>query len=242
MLGTAFGNAGTCTWAPAGGPRRGARRGRAGVRQRPRRARRPRRRGRRRAVHRAALGHRRRRHVYSGTSGFRGIVPATMPALPDPHAIQFWMGPDAHLLHYAIGGDGRERELPRRRRRPAGVGSHRRLGRPTSPLTKPLRRVRRLAPGRHRDDPRGGHAVRWGAVRRAAPAALVPGPGGPARRRRPRHAAPPRARARTRPSRTRSRSPRCSREARPGRPRASALARYQRMRRARTRKIQRAPG
>ncbi len=26
--------------------------------------------------------------------------------LPDPHAIQFWMGPDAHMLHYAIGGRG----------------------------------------------------------------------------------------------------------------------------------------
>ena len=45
--------------------------------------------------------------VYSGTSAFRGIVPTeNLPSLPDPHAIQFWMGPDAHLLHYAIGGDG----------------------------------------------------------------------------------------------------------------------------------------
>jgi len=45
--------------------------------------------------------------VYSGTSAFRGIVPTdNLPSLPDPHAIQFWMGPDAHLLHYAIGGNG----------------------------------------------------------------------------------------------------------------------------------------
>jgi len=45
--------------------------------------------------------------TYSGTSALRGIVPtAALPALPDPHAIQFWVGPDAHLLHYAIGGDG----------------------------------------------------------------------------------------------------------------------------------------
>ena len=45
--------------------------------------------------------------TYSGTSALRGIVPtAALPALPDPHAIQFWMGPDAHLLHYVIGGDG----------------------------------------------------------------------------------------------------------------------------------------
>ncbi len=45
--------------------------------------------------------------VYSGTSAFRGIVPTeNLPAMPDPHAIQFWMGPDAHVLHYAIGGKG----------------------------------------------------------------------------------------------------------------------------------------
>jgi salicylate hydroxylase len=44
--------------------------------------------------------------VYTGTSGFRGLVPvADLPSLPDPTAIQFWMGPDAHLLHYAIGPD-----------------------------------------------------------------------------------------------------------------------------------------
>jgi salicylate hydroxylase len=44
--------------------------------------------------------------VYSGTSGFRGLVPiAALPRLPDPHAIQFWTGPDAHLLHYALGRD-----------------------------------------------------------------------------------------------------------------------------------------
>ena len=44
---------------------------------------------------------------YSGTSAFRGIVPAArLPSLPDPQAIQFWMGPGAHLLHYAIGGGG----------------------------------------------------------------------------------------------------------------------------------------
>ena len=42
--------------------------------------------------------------TYSGTSAFRGIVPTTaLPTLPDPEAIQFWMGPNAHLLHYAIG-------------------------------------------------------------------------------------------------------------------------------------------
>lgn len=45
--------------------------------------------------------------AYSGTSAFRGIVPADrLPDLPDPGALQFWMGPDAHLLHYAIGPRG----------------------------------------------------------------------------------------------------------------------------------------
>jgi salicylate hydroxylase len=43
--------------------------------------------------------------VYSGTSGFRGLVPADrLPSLPDPGALQFWMGPGAHLLHYPIDG------------------------------------------------------------------------------------------------------------------------------------------
>ncbi len=47
--------------------------------------------------------------IYSGTSAFRGIVPVErLPTLPDPQAIQFWMGPDAHLLHYAIGGSGQD--------------------------------------------------------------------------------------------------------------------------------------
>ncbi len=46
---------------------------------------------------------------YSGTSAFRGIVPvSSLPTLPDPQAIQFWMGPDAHLLHYAIGGQAQD--------------------------------------------------------------------------------------------------------------------------------------
>lgn len=44
------------------------------------------------------------RLLYSRTSGFRGIVPSLrLPSLPDPEAIQFWMGPSAHLLHYPIG-------------------------------------------------------------------------------------------------------------------------------------------
>jgi salicylate hydroxylase len=43
--------------------------------------------------------------LYSGCSGFRGIVPIdTLKLLPDPTALQFWMGPGGHLLHYPMGG------------------------------------------------------------------------------------------------------------------------------------------
>lgn len=42
--------------------------------------------------------------LYSGCSAFRGIVaPELLDKLPDPDAIQFWMGPGGHLLHYPIG-------------------------------------------------------------------------------------------------------------------------------------------
>jgi salicylate hydroxylase len=47
------------------------------------------------------------RATYSGTSAFRGIVSVRdLPSLPDPRALQFWMGPGAHLLHYPIGPEG----------------------------------------------------------------------------------------------------------------------------------------
>ncbi|MCD2188667.1 FAD-dependent monooxygenase [Actinomycetospora soli] len=46
---------------------------------------------------------------YSGTSAFRGLVPrSALPSLPDPLAVQFWAGPHAHLLHYALGGVERD--------------------------------------------------------------------------------------------------------------------------------------
>ncbi|MFM0207733.1 FAD-dependent monooxygenase [Paraburkholderia sediminicola] len=45
--------------------------------------------------------------LYSGCSGFRGVVSAGhMDLLPDPEAIQFWVGPQGHLLHYPIGDKG----------------------------------------------------------------------------------------------------------------------------------------
>jgi 2-polyprenyl-6-methoxyphenol hydroxylase-like FAD-dependent oxidoreductase len=35
--------------------------------------------------------------------GFRGLVPVeALPRLPSPDALQFWVGPGAHLLHYPI--------------------------------------------------------------------------------------------------------------------------------------------
>jgi len=45
-------------------------------------------------------------YLYAGYSAFRGIVPIEkMPSMPDPTAIQFWMGESGHCLHYPIGGD-----------------------------------------------------------------------------------------------------------------------------------------
>jgi salicylate hydroxylase len=45
--------------------------------------------------------------TYTGTSGFRGIVPVkNLPSLPDPQAVQFWLGHNAHLLHFALGPSG----------------------------------------------------------------------------------------------------------------------------------------
>jgi salicylate hydroxylase len=42
--------------------------------------------------------------LYTGCSGFRGIVPVErVPSLPDAAALQFWMGPGGHLLHYPMG-------------------------------------------------------------------------------------------------------------------------------------------
>jgi salicylate hydroxylase len=42
--------------------------------------------------------------LYSGCSGLRGVVPPELlDRLPDPAAIQFWIGPGGHLLHYPIG-------------------------------------------------------------------------------------------------------------------------------------------
>lgn len=45
--------------------------------------------------------------IYTGRSGFRGLVPLSdLPNLPDPGALQFWIGPGGHLLHYPIGAKG----------------------------------------------------------------------------------------------------------------------------------------
>ncbi|MCE0767381.1 FAD-dependent oxidoreductase [Pseudonocardia kujensis] len=40
---------------------------------------------------------------YSGTSGFRGVVAANdVPSLATPQNGQYWVGPDAHLLHFPV--------------------------------------------------------------------------------------------------------------------------------------------
>jgi salicylate hydroxylase len=45
--------------------------------------------------------------LYSGAYAFRGVVtPDQMPSMPDPDAIQFWMAPGQHCLHYPIGANG----------------------------------------------------------------------------------------------------------------------------------------
>lgn len=52
---------------------------------------------------------------FSGCHGWRGIVaPEQTPSLPDPEAIQFWMGPGGHLLHYPIGSGEQNFLLVRR--------------------------------------------------------------------------------------------------------------------------------
>jgi salicylate hydroxylase len=43
---------------------------------------------------------------FTGQIGFRGLIPVhRLPSLPAPGALQFWAGPDAHLLHYPIHPD-----------------------------------------------------------------------------------------------------------------------------------------
>ena len=45
--------------------------------------------------------------LYSGASAFRGVVPISqMPSMPDPDAVQFWMGPGGHCLHYPMNTEG----------------------------------------------------------------------------------------------------------------------------------------
>jgi salicylate hydroxylase len=43
--------------------------------------------------------------VFSGTVGYRGLVPVgDLPSLPDVTPLQFWAGPGRHLLHYSVSG------------------------------------------------------------------------------------------------------------------------------------------
>ena len=82
-------------------------RGHAGVRQRADPPRRPGGRRRRSTLHRPPLDDRGRRCFVLRDQRLPRHRARREPAVPpDPHAIQFWMGPDGHLLHYAIGGGG----------------------------------------------------------------------------------------------------------------------------------------
>lgn len=46
--------------------------------------------------------------IYTGNSGFRGIIDAErVPSLENPGDLQFWVGPEGHLLHFPIAPDGR---------------------------------------------------------------------------------------------------------------------------------------
>ena len=61
--------------------------------------------GARSAVRKWLIGHDDK--IYTGRSGFRGLVPLReLPNLPDPGALQFWIGPGGHLIHYPIGVKG----------------------------------------------------------------------------------------------------------------------------------------
>ena len=130
--------------------------------------------------------------IYSGTSAFRGIVPTeNLPSLPDPHAIQFWMGPDAHLLHYAIGGNGESVnffavvEAPRSWLNEGSVVD--------VPEDVPIASFRGWHPAVTETIRAAANPIRWGLFAVRPPAAVVPGTGGPDRGTRARDAAAPRA-------------------------------------------------
>lgn len=45
--------------------------------------------------------------IYTGNSGFRGIIDADRaPSLQNPGDLQFWVGPEGHLLHFPIAPGG----------------------------------------------------------------------------------------------------------------------------------------
>ena len=84
--------------------------------------------------------------IYTGRSGFRGLVDRKdLPGLPDPEAIQFWIGPGGHLLHYPIGKDGDVINFLLVKTMPWDRGTGRRLDRPR-PARRTPAALRRLAP------------------------------------------------------------------------------------------------
>ena len=173
--------------------------------------------------------------VYSGTSGFRGIVARDdVPALPDPEALQFWMGPDAHLLHYAIGCDAEEINLLAVVEGPRSWDT----GRPWLTEVEPrdvLARFSGWHPAATQMVAAAAPAVRWGLSSCSPCCTGTAGAWCCSATQRTR-CCPTTGRGRTRRSRTPSRSRPCSRQAQPG-DLEPVLASYQRLRRARTRQI-----
>ena len=238
LLAGAFGP-GTCT--SAAGSRRWRRPGghaaalRVGDRFRSRRCRRCRRRALRRPeMGRPGLGDQRRRAGVLGHVGVTRPRPGGAAAQPArPGALQFWMGPGAHLLHYPIDGgrvvnflaaiDGPPRWTAPAWLEEAAPGA--RLA-PFADWHPAVTEMLAAVP----------QSPRWGLFARR-PLARWTAPRGPARRRRPTRCCRTRARAPTR----RSRTPPCwpPNSTAPGVPAGvpAALGRYAARRRVRTRQV-----
>ena len=146
------------------------------------------------------------------------------------------MGPDAHLLHYAIGGNGESVnffavvETPKIWLHPGSVAEvHEEL---------PVASFRGWHPAVTEMIKAAASPISWALFTVRPLLQLVPRAGGHPRRRRPRHAPPPRP-GREHLHRGRLRPRRAARRARSPDDLETTFSRFQTLRRARTRKIQR---
>jgi len=127
---------------------------------------------------------------YSGASAFRGIVePEQMPSMPDPDAIQFWMGPGRHCLHYPIGNGAHNFFLVERHPSP---WPHKAWIAPTNDQEK-LAGFGSWHPAIIEMVNAVPVSERWGLFHRPPLGRLEPRPGDPDRGRGPRAGATPRA-------------------------------------------------